>query len=416
MLPLQPRSAGAMRDPRPVPSRRSGYRPVPAWASACALFLALAASAFAQKTDSAEGPQEHGFPWIAHSSIDIFYLPSPAIPGKDYPYQASLYQAFTIQSLSFAWFHLGLRSRETLAPGFSQAYREPLALKLQGSAEVIQDYLWVTLGGNIPMLNRTMDLSDTLALYQVMNGYNPMPYAAFLSPQALHASIYGRYAWTNWTLLTGVSYVRPALFSIIPDKSFFPAPYFDLDARAIYQGRAARHRFDLKGSFFADEGNDIRIPAHNEGDLIQFRYGYLKSLRHVGWQAGAGSAVKLPDANRRLKLKSELAQPDRDDNLQRLFAEFSLAWAPDPDIIWRLHLLPKALFTWNGEQTGHETETGLSVGLKIWEYHRLRLTGTMLYGQVADETYTGFGFRGEFAFRHLGFQDIDDGSDQGDPQ
>lgn len=375
----------------------------------------LVSFASAQKPDSTEGQQGHGFPWIAHSSIDIFYLSSPAIPGKAYPYQASLYQAFTIQSLSFAWFHIGLRSRETLAPGFSQAYREPFALKLQGSAEIVPDYLYVSLGGNIPILSHGMDLADTLALYQAMNGYNPMPNSAFLSPQALHVSAYGRYVLTNWTLLAGVGYIRPALFTLIPDKSFYPAPYFDLDARAVYQAREARHRMDLKASIFGDEGNATRIPAHNEGDLIEARYGYLKSLRKVGWQTGLGGALKLPDANRRLKLQSALVPPDKDENLQRVFAEFSLAWTPDPDILWRLHLLPKVLFTWSGD-AGHETEAGITMGLKIWEYHRLRLTGAMLYGKMNDETYTGFGFRGEFAFRHLGLQDLDDGSDAVDQQ
>jgi hypothetical protein len=379
------------------------------------LLLALAAGAQAQRADSAEGPQGRGFPWIAHSSIDLFYLSSPAVPGKDNPYQASLYQGFTIQSLSFAWFHIGLRSRETLAPAFSQPYREPFALKLQASAEILRDYLFITLGGNIPMLTRTVDLADTLALYQAMNGYSPLPYSAFLSPQALHASVYGRYPLANWTLLAGVSYVRPALFSIIPEREFYPAPYFDLDARAIYQAREARHRLDLKASIYGDEGNSIRTPAHNEGDLIQARYGYLKSHRKVGWQAGLGMALKLPDANRLIMLPSELLPPDKDENLQRVFAEFSLAWTPDPAILWRVHLLPKAVFNWSGD-LGHETETGLSMGLKIWEYHRLRVAGSMLYGQVADETYMGFGFRGEFSFRHLGLQDLDDGSDPGEPE
>jgi hypothetical protein len=380
-------------------------------AKAAVFAMALAVSGFAQKKDSVEMQQDRGFPWIAHSSIDIFYLNSPAVPGKPYPYQASLYQGFTIQSLSFAWFHIGLRSRETLAPGFSEPYQEPFALKLQGSAEVMRDFLFVTLGGNIPLKSDQINPADTSAMFDAMNGYNPMQYPAFLSPQALQAGIYGRYAWSNWTLLAGVNYVRPTLFDLVPDKAFFPSPYFDASVRGIYQSREARHRWDAKASIYGEEGNEIRIPAHDEGDMYQLRYGYLKSHRKVGWQTGLGAAVKLPDANRRLKLKSDLEPPDRDDNLQRVFAEGSLAWAPDPDILWRMHLLPKALFTWNGEQAGFETETGLTMGLKIWEYHRVRVGGTMLYGRVSDETYLGFGFRGEFAFRHLGFQDIDDGTD-----
>jgi hypothetical protein len=381
----------------------------PAYRTFAAFILLAAACAWPQRPDSLEGPQDHGFPWIAHSSIDVFYLSSPAEPGKDYPYQASLYQGFTIQSLTFAWFHIGLRSRETLAPGMSAPYREPFGLKLQSSVELLQDYVYLTLGGNIPLYGDTIPLVDSLALYQAMNGYNPMPFSAFLSPRALQAAVFGRYAWTYLTVLGGIGYSRPALFSLIQDYAFFPPAHFDFSGRVLYQTQGGRHRLDAKASLFGDEGNEIRIPAHNEGDMYQLRYEYLKTLKRVAWQGGAGAAVKLPDANRQLKLKSELEAPEKDANLQRAYLEMSVVWAPDPNIIWRVHLAPKILFTWNGSDVGHETETGLSMGLKIWESHRIRVGGTLLYGQVADKTYTGFGIHGEFAFRHLGFQDIEGG-------
>ena len=372
-----------------------------------ALILAAAACAWAQRPDSSEGSQEHGFPWIAHSSVDLFYLSSPGEPGKPAPYQASLYQGFTIQSLTFAWFHIGLRSRETLAPGFSQPYREPFSLKLQASAELLRDYLYATLGGNIPMYGDTIPLADSLALYRAANEYNPMPFSAFLSPRALQGTLSGRYAWTNWTLLGGLGYARPALFHLMADRAFFPAAYFDFSGRVLFQTQGGRHRWDAKATLYGEEGNDIRIPAHKEGDLYQFRYEYLKSLRRVAWQGGLGAVVKLPDANRRLKLISDLQAPASDENPQRAYLELSVVWAPDPDLLWRAHLAPKAIFSWNGSQVGHETEAGLGMGLRIWEYHRIRLAGTILYGQVGDKAYTGFGLRGEFAFRHLGFQDMD---------
>lgn len=372
--------------------------------------LLLAAGAHAQLADSAGFSQEHSFPWIARSSIDVFYLNSPAEAGRPYPYQASLYQGFTIQSLSFAWFHIGMRTRETYALGFSEPYQEPMLLKLQGSAELLPDLAYVTLGGNIPLIQGKLNIGDTLALYKAINGYSGLPYSDFLSPQALQGAAFARYAWTNWTLLGGVGYARATLFDAIPGKSFYPASYFDLFARAIYQGRASRHRLDVKGSVYGEEGNSERIPAHDEGDQLQFRYEYLKSLRKVGWQLGFGAAGKPPDKNRRLKLKSDLQPPTRDDNLQRAYGEVSLTWVPSSDILWRLHMIPRGMFTWNGEEAGHETEMGISMGLKVWEFHRIRATGTMLLGQFGGKQYTGFGIRGEFAFRHLGIQDLDDGS------
>lgn len=384
------------------------------WTRALVSILLWAGCARGQRADSAESPQEHGFPWIARSSVDAFYLASPADEAAgSQPYQISFYQGFTIQSLTFAWFHIGLRSRETLAPGLSQPYREPLDLKLQASVEVLPDYLYATLGGNIPLYGDSIAVADSLALYGATNGYSPMPNSAFLSPRALQGAIFGRYAWTNWTLLGSFGYARPTLFHLMQDRAFFPAAYFDASGRVVYQTRAGRHRWDAKAVFYGDEGNDIRIPAHNEGDLYQFRYEYLKSFRRVAWQGGVGAAVKMPDANRRLKLKSDLEPPDRDDNLQRAYLELSMAWAPDPDILWRAHLAPKAIFTWNGSEIGHETEAGLGMALKLWEYHRMRVAGTALYGRLAGRSYAGFGLHAEFAFRHLGFQDSEEAADQG---
>lgn len=376
--------------------------------------LLAAVSASAQSGDSADAAEEHGFPWIARSSVDMFYLGSPAEAGKDQPYQVSLYQGFTIQSLTFAWFHIGLRSRETLAPGFSAPYREPFEVKVQGSAELLRDYLFVTLGGNIPIQADSVATVDTLALYRAMNGYSPLPNPSFLSPRALQAALYARYAWTNWTLLGGFGYTRATLFEPVRDRAFFPAAYFDFSGRAVYQSGSTRHRWDAKVSLYGDEGNSVRIPAHNEGDLYQVRYEYLKSRARIAWQTGVGAAVKLPDANRRLRLKSELLTPETDENIQRTYLELSLSWAPHPGILWRFYAAPKALFSWSGSLAGHETEGGLALGLRVWETHRIRIAGSMLYGNVDGKAYTGFGMHGEFAFRHLGFQDFGDDQDNGD--
>jgi hypothetical protein len=176
----------------------------------------------------------------------------------------------------------------------------------------------------------------------------------------------------------------------------------------MLEAGSSRHRFDAKSVWYTGEDNAQRIPAHDEGDLWQLRYGYLKARGKVGWQAGLGMVMKLPDANRKLKLKSELEKTTSNDNIQRTYGEFSLSWIPDPKILWRIHLLPKVLFALKGTEIGHETEAGLTVGLKIWEVHRLRATGTFLYGGFSEKQYVGFGIKGEFSFRHLGFQDIEE--------
>lgn len=400
----------------PAPAQGLSAAPRPArpsfpwtWAWALAGAMAAACAARAQNPDSAEASKDRSYPWIAHSSLEVFYQHTPAEPGRPYPYQASLYQGFTIQSLSFAWFHLGLRTRETYAYGFDEPYQEPMVLKLQGSAELLPGLAYASLGGNIPLMADKLDLGDTLALYQSLNGYSPFPGQDFLSPTAVQVAVFGRYAWSNLTGMAGASYARRSLYRGLPDEGFYPAAYFDFFARILYQGASARHRLDGRASLYGDEESDERIPAHREGSLFQVRYEWLKSLRKVGWQLGAGAAGKPPDRNRRIKLKSELEPARRDDNLQRAYGEAAVTWVPSPDILWRAHLLPKAVFGWNGEHGGYEAEAGLTLGLKVWEYHRLRATGTMVTGQFDDRKYLGFGFRAEFAFRHLGIQDLDEG-------
>lgn len=379
-----------------------------------ACVLGWASAGYAQTADSAEYAKGRSYPWIAHSSVDAFYLSSPAEPGQPSPYQVSLYQGFTIQSLSFAWFHIGLRSRETNVSGFEDPYREPMVLKLQGSVELWPELIYASIGGNIPLLDGQLSLNDTLPLYQALNGYSPLPYPGFLSPQALQVAVFGRYAWSNWTGMAGAAYARETLFRGVPGASFYPAAYFDLYARALFQGSAARHRFDARATIYGDEENAQRIPAHLEGNLYQFRYEWLKSLRKVAWQLGAGAAGKPPDRNRRIKLKSDLVTAARDENLQDAYGEAALTWVPSPDILWRLHVLPKAIFSWNGEHAGYEAESGLSLGLKVWETHRVRATGTVLMGALDGKQYLGFGIHAEFAFRHLGIQDFDEGPESAD--
>jgi hypothetical protein len=384
--------------------------------SACAALLLCAAAAPAQvadKPDSAAESQGKGIPWIAHSSVDMFYLNSPVAAGTN-SYQISAYQGITLQALRFAWFHVGMRTRETMAPGFSRPYDEPVILKLMGTAELLRDFAYVFLSGNVPLVSDHLDPVDTSALYAAASGYDVLPYPGFLSPQGVHLGAFGRHRFPDWDLMAGASYQRTGLFEPIAGVSFFPAAYFDVFARALLEGRAARHRFDAKAVIYGEESGTLRIAAHREGSLWQFRYGYLRFARGKSWQLGAGAAWKAPDLNRQLRLESKLRSVDPNDNVQRAYGEFAVTFAPRPTWLMRAHLLPQALFTGWGSDLGHQTEAGLSWAARVWGVHRLRVAGTALYGNFREQEYLGFGLRAEFSFRHLGFQDLEDQSDAGD--
>lgn len=397
MLPLQPRQAG----------------PVKALVAALLLGALSAPAQVADKPDTASESQERGIPWIAHSSVDMFYLGSPASPTGEPSYQISAYQGITVQSLRFAWFHVGMRTRETMAPGFARPYSEPVILKLMGTAEVLRDYAYIFLSGNLPLVSDHLDTADTAALAHAVSDYDVFPYPNFLSPQGVHVGAFGRYRFPDWDLMAGASYARSGRFEPIAGVAYYPSAYLDVFARALLEKRSARHRFDAKMVLYGDEGSALRIPAHREGSLWQFRYGYLRFANGKSWQLGLGGAWKNPDLNRRLRIESELQAADN-DNVQRAYAEIAVSFAPRPTWLVRASLLPQALFAADGSGFGQQTEAGLSWAARLWGIHRLRVSGSALYGSYLDRTYLGFGMRAEFAFRHLGFQDLEDQGDAGE--
>lgn len=379
-----------------------------------ALFLAWTHPVRAQSTtplagsDSSEtSAAAKGMPWIAHTSADAFLLASPSAPAGSRPYQISTYQAFTIQSLSFASFHAGWRYRETLAEGLSAPYRELFALKLMGTAEILRDHLFLSLGGSIPLFEASLAEEDTAALYRHLSGYNPLPAPNFVTPQGLQVGIFGRYRLGDWDLLAAANYFQPTRFEPVRGHPFSPASRLGGALRAIFEGGRSRHRYDAKLSRFGREETLSAIPAHVEGVLYQARYAWLRSRGRTAWQLGGGAAVKWLDENRPLRLPTPLLPTDGNDNVQRAYAEAALTWTPRPDRLWRLWLLPKALLLPSARESGHETEAGIAYGMRLWEVHRLRASGSVLFGSFLGRDYLGFGLRAEFAFRHLGFQDLE---------
>lgn len=400
-------------------------RGIPAFAATAVLVFLGSAAAVAQEggatqpalagADTSETSlKAKGFPWIAHSTADLFYLPSPTSADGSQPYQISAYQAFTIQPLTFASFHGGWRLRETLAPGLSRSYREIFALKLLGTAELIRDHVFVTLGGSIPLFDEKAAVVDTLALYRSMSEYSPLPAPNFVTPQGLQIGLFGRYRLVAWDLMAGVTYAQATRFEPVDGYPFNPGSQLDATFRALLETSEARHRWDFKASTYGEETTNSETPAHQEGRLLQLRYAYLRASGRTAWQFGMGGAVKAPDANRLVRLRTALEPSESNDNLQRGYAEVTWTWSPNPALLWRAYLVPKALLDWSTREGGHETEIGVTMGMRMWEVHRLRSTGTVMVGNFKGQDYLGLGMRVEFAFRHLGFQDLESQGDSGE--
>lgn len=381
--------------------------PAPAAAQSASQGVGQGGADLAGIDTSETSSKAKGLPWIAHSTAEAFLLQSPTGTGGASPYQVSAYQGFTIQSLTFASFHLGWRYRETLAPGMGGAYRDLFALKLLGTAEILRDHLFVSLGGSIPLVDASASEADTAALYAAMSGYNPMPTPNFAMAQGLQVGIHGRYRLGAWDLMGGASYAQPTRFEPVPGYPYNPASQLGGSARAILETSSARHRFDGKVSRFGDEQTLEGVPAHREGIAAQLRYAWLKASRRTAWQLGLGGLVKTPDQNRPLRLRTALEPAEANDNVQRAYAEAAWTWSPKPTLLWRAWVVPKGLLDGSTRETGREAEVGLAMGLRLWEVHRLRAAGTVLTGSFQGQDYLGFGMKVDFAFRHLGFQDLE---------
>lgn len=359
-------------------------------------------------SDTSETTQvARGLPWIAHSSAEAFYLRAPSGEAGSRPYQLSAYQGITIQSLSFASFHAGWRFRETMAPGLSMPYREVFALKLLGTAELLRDHLFATLGGSVPLVDAALEETDTAALYRTLSGYSPLPAPNYVTPQGLQAGLFGRYRLAAWDLMAGASYYQPTRFEPVAGHPFHPASQLGGSLRAALETDLARHRWDFKASRYGEEETVAGTPAHREGRMFQLRYAWLRAWGRTAWQLGMGGAVKTHDSNRLLRLRAVLEPSEVNDNLQRGYAEAAWTWTPRPSLLWRAWLVPKALMEWSSRETGHETELGVAVGMRIWGVHRLRAAATLHAASFKGADYLGAGARLEFAFRHLGFQDLE---------
>ena len=368
---------------------------------------AQGAAAFPAGPDAIGAEAGRGLPWIAHSAVEAFYLGSPEGADGSRPYQISAYQGFTIQSLAFASFHAGWRYRETLAPGFSEPYREIFALKVQGTAEILRDHLFVSLGGSIPLVDGRVAEADTAALQRSLSEYSPLPSPNFVTPQGLQAGVFGRVRVGAWDLMAGATYARPTRFEPVDGHPFHPASQLGGTLRAVLETGSSRHRFEAKATRYGEEETAAGDPAHREGTLYQGRYAWLRASGRDAWQLGLGAAAKAPDANRQRYLRTALEPSEANDNVQRAYAEAVRTWFPAPARVWRAWLLPKLLLEGSTREFGHETELGADLGLRLRDAYRLKVGGNVLAGSFRGSDYLGAGMRLEFAFRHLGLQDLD---------
>jgi hypothetical protein len=394
---------------------RTIRRPVLAllWAGAVAAQAQDAAipsvreTAFPAGRDAAGADAARGLPWIAHSAVDAFYLQAPEGAGGGRPYQISAYQGFTIQSLAFASFHAGWRYRETQAPGLSGPYREIFALKVLGTAEILRDHLFVSVGGSVPLVDGSVAEADTAALHRSLSGYSPLPSPNFVTPQGLQTGVFGRVRAGAWDLMAGATYARPTRFEPVDGYPFHPASQIGGTFRAVLETEASRHRFEAKVSRYGEERTATEDPAHREGTLYQGRYAWLRASGRTAWQMGLGAAAKTPDANRQRYLRAALEPSEANDNVQRAYAEAAWTWSPAPSRLWRAWVIPKLLLEASTREAGHETELGAALGLRLREAYRLKVGGTLLAGSFQGTGYLGAGLRAELAFRHLGLQDLD---------
>lgn len=369
----------------------------------CVSLIASVLSAFAAEDDA----RPRGVPWIIHSEFggyELLQAPKDS-PGAD-GYQLRFLNGLTAQPWRMVLLHAAWHYRETLAPGFSQPYREPMLWEGSGTVELIPDLLFAWLGVHWPTGSGTAPLGDSAAWSAFLNDHPSLPDAGIVSPASVQIGVAARMQSDPSLFLAGLSYQRGATFSGMEGNRFRPPWMLRASLRCDMPLRSARQRLDLGGTLFGAEETEDARQAHVEGALAQLRYSAWGLGGDGRWAAALGLSAKLSDANRRVMLDLPPEIMSSNDNLQRLYFEI----ARNLQATWL-----RCAFTvsnrleaqWRPSDATLYLENTLEWRIlrRVFRGHGLEARLRGLSGESEGAWYYGVGATFVFTFRHLGVED-----------
>jgi hypothetical protein len=195
----------------------------------CAALIVLA-------LDLSLGQEEEkapGVPWVARMEFGGYQLlTAPQDSPSPEAYQINMLHGITAQPWTLVLLHAAWRYRETLAPGFTKPFREPLGWQGSGTVALIPDFFFVWGAVNWPMGNSTSPLVDSNAWSAFLSEHATLPDLSIASSPTVQVGAMIRIQSDPSVFLLGMSYQRAASFAGLESNRFRPPWILGLKLRS----------------------------------------------------------------------------------------------------------------------------------------------------------------------------------------
>lgn len=359
-------------------------------------------------TEAAGTAEEMGVPWVVSMEFGghaLLQAPSDA-PGTD-GYQLRMVHAVTAQPWRLLQAHAAWRYRETMAPGFTQPYREPAGAQGSLAVEAVPGLLYAWAGLSLPLTTSKAPLADSIAWDAFLSRHSTLPDPGMVEPTTVQVGGLMRLQTDPVLFLTGASYQLPTAFTALAGQRFRPPWILRLSLQGDIATDEGRHRLQIQWTQFGAERTREGHEAHVEAPLVAMRYA-LDGMGESGlWALAVGFAARWRDHNRQTMLDLPPPVTEAHDNLQRGYVEVARSFAKSPfRITWIVLQRNEVKWQPSENRLYLESSSELRMARKVFSRHGMDLRGTGKIGSNLTGIYYGVGGRIVLSLRHLGMEGV----------
>jgi hypothetical protein len=350
---------------------------------------------------------ELGVPWVVsaeYGGYSLLKAPSDA-PGSD-GYQLRMVHGVTAQPWRILQAHAAWRYRETMAPGFTRPYREPLGAQGSVAVEAVPGLVFGWVGMSWPLLASQAPLADSAAWDAFASRHATLPDPAIVDPATVQVGGILRLQTDPTLFLAGVAYQLPTAFTALEGHRFRPPWILRMSLQCDMPLVDARQRLRFQGALFGPERTREGHEAHVESPVFGLRYSAEGLGADGRWAAAIGFLARLRDSNRRVMLDIPPVTSEENDNMQRGHFEVARRLKSTP-LKFTWILLNRSEAKWQAVDRLLYLENTVEVRLvrRVFSGHGLDMRGSALVGSNLDGFYYGLGGKLVFTLRHMGLGD-----------
>ncbi len=327
-------------------------------------------------------------PWVAASSFECNY----ARYSETEQLQWAAREGLLFAPLSFASFDASLSHQGFHEFSSNLSFQRPLNLSMAAVGDVIPGFLSASAGMALNLSHSEAATLDSSFYYTFHNEYNPLDHPYLIPGNRLFGALYLKQQWLGIPLLFAASAERAGLIAFYSGYEMQAAPAYSLQVHSEIPGKASKHMLDFQGSYYGEEKDGRGRAAHQEGALLQFRYGLRRHWGRSGFESAVAAALKGRDKYREVIVIKPLVEEGQNENVQSIRAEFLVASPQSSHVLLQFGWVPSWLFASqdNVFVNGWRSDIDLNLGLSLKQRHILKISGGLFYGNWKAETLMGF--------------------------